>query len=147
MRIWFSGPRILGGLIRPGISLGKEDFRPPRLPSWRRHELRAGLQAAAKARGEAMTKDDANYCIDKALATGMLDSKGDLDFKVKGTRDKCIEQIIKMAAAWNQPMTGAQAGAIVDRQTQAGVRVVVGFLAWLLLSGFFTYLIIHAFAG
>jgi len=27
MRVWFSGPRILGGLIRPGISLGKEDLR------------------------------------------------------------------------------------------------------------------------
>jgi hypothetical protein len=24
MRVWFSGPRIMG--IRPGISLGKEDF-------------------------------------------------------------------------------------------------------------------------
>jgi hypothetical protein len=30
MRIWFSGPRILGGLIRPGISLGKEDLRAAR---------------------------------------------------------------------------------------------------------------------
>lgn len=27
MRLWFSGPRVLGGLIRPGISLGKEDLR------------------------------------------------------------------------------------------------------------------------
>ncbi len=28
MRFWFSGPRVLG--VRPGISLGREDFRRPR---------------------------------------------------------------------------------------------------------------------
>jgi hypothetical protein len=28
MRVWFSGPRLLHGLVRPGISLGREDFRP-----------------------------------------------------------------------------------------------------------------------
>jgi hypothetical protein len=30
MRLWLSGPRLLGGLVRPGISLGKEDFRSAR---------------------------------------------------------------------------------------------------------------------
>jgi len=45
---------MLGGLIRPGISLGREDFHP-RLPSYKRYELRKGLQAAAEARGEPMT--------------------------------------------------------------------------------------------
>jgi hypothetical protein len=77
VRVWFSGPRIFGGLVRPGISLGKEDFLP-RLPKWRRHELRAALQAAAKARGGAISKDDADYLIDKALAAGVLDSAGGL---------------------------------------------------------------------
>ena len=28
MRLWLSGPRLFNGLVRPGISLGKEDFRP-----------------------------------------------------------------------------------------------------------------------
>jgi hypothetical protein len=37
MRLWISGPHILGGLVRPGISLGREDLHP-RLPSWRRFE-------------------------------------------------------------------------------------------------------------
>jgi hypothetical protein len=73
VRIWFSGPRLLNGLVRPGISLGREDFGPPRLPSWRRHELRANLQEAAKARGETMTK--ARPIMRQALATGQLDSK------------------------------------------------------------------------
>jgi hypothetical protein len=70
MRIWFSGPRLLNGLVRPGISLGREDFGPPRLPRWRRHELRAGLQSAAKLRGEAMT--NARPIMRQALATGQL---------------------------------------------------------------------------
>ncbi len=35
MRILAIRPRILNGLVRPGISLGREDWRP-RLPSWRR---------------------------------------------------------------------------------------------------------------
>jgi hypothetical protein len=43
MRLWLSGPRLFNGLVRPGISLGREDFRP-HLPSWRRYELRYGLQ-------------------------------------------------------------------------------------------------------
>ncbi len=30
MRLWLSGPRLFNGLVRPGISLGKEDFRPTR---------------------------------------------------------------------------------------------------------------------
>src|ERR1700730_13737605 len=30
MRLWLSGPRLFNGLVRPGISLGKEDFRPAR---------------------------------------------------------------------------------------------------------------------
>jgi hypothetical protein len=32
MRLWLSGPRILHGLVRPGISLGREDFRRMRKP-------------------------------------------------------------------------------------------------------------------
>jgi hypothetical protein len=42
----------------------------PRLSPYRRYELRKGLQEAAKARGEPVTKEVADYCIDKALATG-----------------------------------------------------------------------------
>jgi hypothetical protein len=100
VRVWFSGPRLLNGLVRPGISFGPSDFGPPRLPSWRRHELRAGLQAAAKARGETMTKTDADYFIDKSLALGVLDREGALGFKVKGSRDECIAHIEATAASF-----------------------------------------------
>jgi hypothetical protein len=34
MRVWFSDPRLLHGLVRPGISLGREDFRPRHLPQF-----------------------------------------------------------------------------------------------------------------
>ena len=27
MRVWFSGPRMFGGLVRPGVSFGPEDWR------------------------------------------------------------------------------------------------------------------------
>ena len=114
MRIWLSGPRILGGLVRPGISLGPEDMRrlggrPARLPSYRRYELRAGLQEAAKARGDKLTKEDCNYAIDKALATGLLDKDGNLNFIAKGTRDEMAEQILAAATTWGKPMTHAEA--------------------------------------
>ena len=51
-QIWQSNPRHLGNV----------------------GELRHGLQEAAKARGEVMRKDTANYLIDRALAHGQLDS-------------------------------------------------------------------------
>jgi hypothetical protein len=104
MRVWFSGPRLFNGLVRPGISLGREDWNP-RLPSYRRYELWKGLQAAAEARGEPMSRDAAgNYVIDKCLATGGLDSAGNLAFPVKGTREEIVGQIMEIAAAWGRPM-------------------------------------------
>jgi hypothetical protein len=114
MRVWFSGPRLFRSLVRPGISLGREDLQP-RLPSYRRYELRHGLREAAKARGEAMTKEDADYYIDKALATGQLDSSGNLNFRMRGTREEIIAGILTTAKAWGQLMTCDQAEQLADR--------------------------------
>ena len=114
MRVWFSGPRLFRSLVRPGISLGREDLQP-RLPSYRRYELRHGLREAAKARGEAMTKVDADYYIDKALATGQLDSNGNLNFRMRGTREEITTSILTTAKAWGQLMTCDQAERIADR--------------------------------
>ena len=58
MRIWLSGPRILGGLVCPGISPGREDLHP-RLPSWRRHEYREALKAYAAKHGKPMSNAEA----------------------------------------------------------------------------------------
>lgn len=115
MRFWLSGPRILHGLVRPGISLGREDFRP-HLPSWRRYELRHGLQEAAKARGEPMTREDADYAIDKSLASGLLDSSGGLNFTAKGsTREVVAGQIIERSTAWGQPVGREDAEHMASR--------------------------------
>jgi hypothetical protein len=138
MRLWFSGPRLFNGLVRPGISLGREDWNP-RLPSYRRYELRKGLQAAAKARGEPMTRDEADYIVDKALATGGLDSAGNLAFPVKGTREEIVGQIMEIAAAWGRPMPREKAMAKADAATagQSGpwfwLSVVIGAAIFLLV--------------
>ncbi len=113
-RFWLSGPHLLKGWIRPGISIGCED-RNPRLPSYRRYELRHGLREAAKARGETMTKEEADYVIDKALATGLLDSNGNLNFHMHGAREEIITSILTTAKAWGQLMTCDQAEQLADR--------------------------------
>ena len=89
-----------------------------RLSPYRRYELRKGLQEAAKARGEPMTKEDADYCIDKALATGVLDSAGDLNFIARGNREKIIAEILQNGATWNMPIPRDEA----ERLTNQAVR-------------------------
>jgi len=114
MRQWVSirGP---GGL-RFGQSIGPEDFRPPKLPSWRRYELRLNLQAAAEARGEPLSADAANYTIDKALAFGMLDGTGNhLNFNLRGSREEIIAGIMARATAWGFPMTEKQATRMAEK--------------------------------
>jgi hypothetical protein len=78
-----------------GIRVGRS-VADPRLPSWRRFELRHILQAAAKERGETITIDDTNYLIDKAMAIGLLDAdgNGDLSCLMTGTRDEIIANMI-----------------------------------------------------
>jgi len=65
MPVWFSGPRILGGLIRPGVSFGREDGlclgrrsrRPARLSAAERRKLVDGLIEAATAPGTGRCAD------------------------------------------------------------------------------------------
>jgi hypothetical protein len=62
-----------------------------------------------------MTKEDANYAIDKALATGLLDSNGNLNFHLRGTREEIIAGILTTAKASGQLITCDQAERIADR--------------------------------
>jgi hypothetical protein len=140
MRFWLSGPRLFNGLVRPGISLGREDFRPRALPSWRRYELRHGLQEAAKARGEPMTREDADYAIDKALATGAIDSNGDLNFHMRGTREEIIDGMMATAKAWGSPLSRAEGARITGKairrrrsQITAAVSVTIGVALWVVI--------------
>ena len=107
-RSWISVPILRTG-IRIGRSIADAELQP-RLPSYRRYELRRGLQAAAEARGEPLAKEAADYLIDKAMATGALDSAGNPTIHVKGTREEIVE-LMEGAAAWGQPMTQEQAEA------------------------------------
>jgi hypothetical protein len=72
MGIWLSGPRILGGLLRPGISFDLSELRrkaprPARMSAAERRKLVNGLIEAATARGETMTREAADELIDEAL--------------------------------------------------------------------------------
>ena len=72
MRIGLSGPRILGGLLRPGVSFNLNELRrktprPARLSAAERRKLRDGLIEAATARGDGMTSEQIDELIDGAL--------------------------------------------------------------------------------
>jgi len=65
MRYWLSFPGPWR--TRLGVSISPSDlgYREPRIPSWKRHELRHGLQEAAKENGETLSREDADYLIDR----------------------------------------------------------------------------------
>lgn len=83
--------------------------------------------------GKPLTIVDADYLIDKSLATGALDSAGNLCFAAKGTR----EEIVERASNWGHPMTREQAKARADAAIAAiGKREfdkVAGAIAILIL--------------
>jgi len=77
-----------------------------------------GLQEAAEARGETITKEDADYCIDKALVTGLPDSNGNLNFHMRGSPEEIVTRILTTAKAWDQLMTCDQAEQVADHAIQ-----------------------------
>ena len=129
MRPWLPDPRVLNVLIRSGISVGPEDVRT-RLPLWRL-ELRKQLQEKPTSDGKPMTRAEADSCIDKALASGALDSNGIFTFRVKGTREQIVEQILQVCELWNEPMTRAKAEAKADAAIWAmRSQRVFAWLSW-----------------
>jgi hypothetical protein len=53
-----------------------------------------------------MKKDEAAYVVDKALATGLLDSSGDLNFVPNGfTAEEIAAEIVRVSTYWGQPVT------------------------------------------
>jgi len=112
MRYWLSFRGPFG--TRPGISLGREDFRRGRLPSWRKYEYRKALKAYAEKHGEHLTDEDANYKIDRAVAMGELDAGGPT-LHIVGSRDEIVTQIVERGEAWGMPVTRAEAENITDK--------------------------------
>jgi hypothetical protein len=49
------------------------------------------------------------------LATGLLDSNGNLNFHMHGAREEIITSILTTAKAWGQLMTCDQAEQLADR--------------------------------
>jgi hypothetical protein len=91
--------------IGAGIRIGRS-FSDWQLPRTRRFELRSRLQTAAKARGQPITKEEADYCIDRALETGNLDRNGTLHLNIEGaTPEDVIERTIVAAAAWGETLS------------------------------------------
>jgi hypothetical protein len=112
MRQWISirGP---GGL-RFGQSIGPEDFGPPKLPSWRRYELRKQLETAATAKGKTMTVADCDYVIDRTLEIATVDQNG-LVLHLRGNRDKLINELSEILQLWDYPATPEEAARLVDK--------------------------------
>ena len=66
----------------------------------------------------SLSKEDADYCIDKAVATGVLDSAGDLNFIARGNREEIIAEILHKGATWKMPVSRDEA----ERLTNQAVR-------------------------
>jgi hypothetical protein len=79
--------------IRISRSISDSELRR-RLPSWRKFELIHGLMRSAEARGVKMTKDEANYIVDKATDTGELDAEGNLNFHMRAPREECVAGMV-----------------------------------------------------
>jgi hypothetical protein len=58
----------------------------------------------------------AAYVVDKALATGAIDSNGDINFHMRGTREEIIDGMMATSKAWGSPMTRADAMRQVSRE-------------------------------
>ncbi|WGJ15379.1 hypothetical protein QEV83_03595 [Methylocapsa sp. D3K7] len=111
MRLWRSNPQLLDGFASTGTSSDPEDVKA-RLPTWLRAELRTQLQGKVISGGDPVTQEQADDFIDEAISCGMLDSEGTLTFRVKGSREQIIAQILEVCELWNEPMTKARAEAM-----------------------------------
>jgi hypothetical protein len=93
------------------------------------------LQQAAKARGETLTREDADYVIDKALATGAIDSNGNINFHKIGTKEEIINGMMATSRAWGSPMTREEAMRQVSheiawphRMRRVALRAMLGLV-------------------
>lgn len=58
-----------------------------------------------------MSKDEADYVIDKALAIGVLDKDANLNFVAKGfTAEEIAADVVKVTTAWGGPLLSPPSG-------------------------------------
>ena len=140
-RTWLSIPILRTG-IRVGRSWSDSELRP-RLPAWRKWELYHGLIKAAKARGEKMTKDEATYCVDKAVDIGGLEvveqTIEEADGEEMNVRENAMitpaqcraaRALLEWPREWLASESGIGPGSIVDfeRSARAPRSVTIGAL-------------------
>jgi hypothetical protein len=108
-RSWFSFPiphtRIRVGRSYSDAELFGTSRRREALPAWIKYELRDYLQTAAKERGDnTMTKERADYLIDKAYALGEISGDG-LNIQGCGNNaDEIARDIVAKYAVWGIDM-------------------------------------------
>lgn len=78
-----------------------------------------------------MTRKRCDYLIDQAFATGVLDSSGDLNFNMRGSREEIIAEILERCAEWNMPMTRVRAERLTDRAIHDIRRRQWSWIMWL----------------
>lgn len=118
MRLWLSDPTLLDG-VAPTNASGSPDDVKAHLPAWLRAELRTQLQEKVVPGGELVTQEQADAFIDSAISSGMLDAEGTLTFRVKGSREQIVAQILEVCELWNEPMTKARAEAMAISAVKA----------------------------
>jgi hypothetical protein len=73
--------------IRIGQPWGPEDFEPPRLAMWQRYEITQMLIDAAVKKGGDMSKERANFIVNKTLALATFDKRRGITFHLGGNRE------------------------------------------------------------
>ena len=101
--------------IRIGQSWDPEDFEPPKLATWQRYEITQMLIDAAVKKGGDVSRERANYIVNKSLALATFDKCGGITFHLRGNREAIINQICDVMALWASPMDRTEAAGIVDR--------------------------------
>ena len=118
LRFWLSDRDVLDEIVLTRESSDLQNSSP-RLPEWLRSELRTQLQEKIAPDGEPITQKQADFIIDRALSSGTLDSDGTLTFRIKGTREQIVAQILEVCDFWNEPMSRATAEAKADAAIMA----------------------------
>ena len=79
MRFWFSGPRILGGLVRPGVSFGPEDLRARKLSATQLEHARKAVRQQATARGMEVATGRCDRRVDRGRGRSAKAPHGSVD--------------------------------------------------------------------
>jgi hypothetical protein len=110
-----------------------EDLGSPNLVARQRYEITQMLIDAAVKKGGPMSRERANYIVNRTLAVATFDECGGITFRLHGNRDAIISQICEVMSLWDFPMTAEEATRIVDRAIAARPWFARWF--WCIIAG------------